>query len=33
MASVDGEGHPLTGTHRHVLHFAEGETPPVNVFW
>lgn len=33
MASVDGEGRPLSGAHRYVLHFARGETPPVNAFW
>jgi hypothetical protein len=31
--AVDGEGQPLTGTNRYVLHFPPGETPPVNAFW
>lgn len=30
---VDGEGKPLIGTNRYILHFAEGLTPPVNAFW
>ena len=33
MASVDGDGRPLNGTHRYVLHFAKGQTPPVDAFW
>jgi hypothetical protein len=33
MATVDGGGRPLSGAHRYVLHFARGETPPVNAFW
>ncbi|PCC75180.1 Uncharacterized conserved protein [Nannocystis exedens] len=31
--SVDGNGQPLTGAHRYVLHFDRGETPPVHGFW
>jgi len=31
--SVDAEGVRLTGTHRYVLRFAKGHTPPVNGFW
>jgi hypothetical protein len=30
---VDGEGKPLNGANRYVLHFARGLTPPVNAFW
>jgi hypothetical protein len=30
---VDGDGKPLTGSNRYTLHFAKGETPPVNAFW
>ena len=33
MASVDGDGRPLDGTHRYVLHFPKGQTPPVDAFW
>ncbi|MCY0993257.1 DUF1254 domain-containing protein [Nannocystis sp. ILAH1] len=30
---VDGNGEPLTGASRYVLHFDKGETPPVEGFW
>jgi hypothetical protein len=30
---VDGEGKPLDGAKRYVLHFDAGLTPPVNAFW
>jgi hypothetical protein len=30
---VDGDGKPLNGSNRYTLHFAKGETPPVNAFW
>jgi hypothetical protein len=34
MTSVDGAGRELDGEHRtYVLHFANGETPPVDTFW
>jgi hypothetical protein len=33
MTSVDGDNQPLDGSHRYVLHFAKGQTPPVNGFW
>ena len=33
MTKVDGEGKPLTGASRYVLHFGKGQTPPVNAFW
>jgi hypothetical protein len=30
---VDGDGKPLNGVNRYVLHFDKGQTPPVNAFW
>jgi hypothetical protein len=30
---VDGEGKPLSGANRYVLHFDAGLTPPVHAFW
>jgi hypothetical protein len=32
-AFVDGTGQPLTGADRYVIHFDEGDLPPVNAFW
>ena len=32
-AFVDGEGKPLSGANKYVLHFDKGEEPPVNAFW
>jgi hypothetical protein len=32
-AFVDGDGKPLNGANRYVLHFDKGQTPPVNAFW
>jgi hypothetical protein len=32
-AFVDGDGQPLTGGNRYVLHFNKGGLPPVNAFW
>jgi len=32
-AFVDGDGQPLTGSNRYVLHFDSGDLPPVNAFW
>lgn len=29
----DDKGKPLDGGNKYVLHFAKGETPPVNAFW
>jgi hypothetical protein len=29
----DGDGKPLNGANRYVLHFDKGATPPVNAFW
>jgi hypothetical protein len=33
VARVDGEGKPLSGANKHVIHFAKGEQPPVKGFW
>lgn len=30
---IDGDGKPLSGANRYVLHFAKGQTPPVDAFW
>jgi hypothetical protein len=30
---VDGEGRPLNGANRYILHFERDLTPPVNAFW
>jgi hypothetical protein len=32
-AFVDGDGKPLNGANRYVLHFEKDQTPPVNAFW
>lgn len=32
-AFVDGEGKPLDGANRYVLHFDKGKTPPADAFW
>jgi len=32
-AFVDGDGQPLTGANRYLLHFDKGSLPPVNAFW
>jgi hypothetical protein len=32
-AFVDGEGKPLTGANKYILHFPKGKTPPANAFW
>ena len=32
-AFVDGEGKPLNGANRYVLHFDKGQMPPANAFW
>jgi DNA sulfur modification protein DndE len=29
----DGDGKPLDGANRYLLHFEEGQTPPTNVTW
>ena len=33
MAKVDGTGKPLNGANKYMMHFAKGETPPVQGFW
>jgi hypothetical protein len=33
IAFVDGDGRPLTGDHKYLLHFAKAEIPPANAFW
>ena len=32
-AFVDGDGKPLDGANRYVLHFDKGQTPPTNATW
>jgi hypothetical protein len=32
-AFVDGEGNPLSGANKYILHFEQGQTPPANAFW
>jgi len=32
-ASVDSTGQQLSGKHDYVIHFANGQKPPVNAFW
>jgi hypothetical protein len=32
-SQVDGDGNPYDGSNRYVMHFANGQTPPVNAFW
>lgn len=32
-AFVDGEGTPLDGSNKYVLHFEKGQTPPADSFW
>jgi len=32
-AFLDGNGKPLDGANRYVLHFDQGQTPPTNVTW
>jgi len=33
MAFTDGDGKPLNGANRYVVHFDKGQTPPANAFW
>ncbi|MFT3812169.1 MAG: DUF1254 domain-containing protein [Acidovorax sp.] len=33
MAAKDGDGQPLTGASRYVLHFEKAQLPPVKAFW
>lgn len=30
---MDGDGQPLNGANRYVLHFPNGQIPPVDAFW
>lgn len=32
-AFTDGDGKPLSGVNRYVVHFDKGRTPPANAFW
>ena len=32
-SEVDGDGKPYSGANKYVMHFAKGQTPPVNGFW
>ena len=32
-AFVDGQGRPLSGASKYVLHFDKGQLPPANAFW
>ena len=32
-AFLDGDGKPLNGAQRYVLHFEKGQLPPANAFW
>jgi hypothetical protein len=32
-ANKDGEGRPLTGSHRYRIRFEAGRSPPVDAFW
>jgi len=32
-AFIDGDGKPLEGANRYVLHFDKGQTPPTNATW
>ena len=32
-AFIDGDGKPLDGANRYVLHFDKGQTPPTNATW
>jgi hypothetical protein len=33
FAFVDGDGRPLSGANRYVVHFDKGQSPPANAFW
>jgi len=33
MTRVDGEGKPLTGENKYVMHFTKEQIPPVKAFW
>jgi hypothetical protein len=33
MSGIDGEGQPLEGSKKYVIHFAKGQLPPARAFW
>jgi hypothetical protein len=33
MTRVDGEGKPLTGKNKYIMHFTKDQIPPVKAFW
>lgn len=33
MTKVDGDGKPLNGANKYVMHFPKGQTPPAKGFW
>ncbi len=33
VGHTDGEGKPLSGANRYILHFPQGQAPPVAAFW
>jgi hypothetical protein len=33
VARTDGDGNPLDGAHKYIVHFEKGQLPPVNAFW
>jgi len=33
VGRVDGDGQPLNGANKYIVHFDKGQTPPVNAFW
>jgi hypothetical protein len=33
VSEVDAEGKPYNGSHKYIMHFEGGHTPPVNGFW
>jgi hypothetical protein len=32
-SAVDSAGNPYNGANKYVMHFAKGQTPPINAFW
>jgi len=32
-STLDSSGNPYNGANKYVIHFAKGQTPPVNAFW
>jgi hypothetical protein len=33
LTRVDGDGNPLNGASKYIIHFDKGQTPPVDAFW